>query len=218
MSAKGVFCYQLYITVFRLLSLIVLSSSFGKYILLKFNESFFGYKMPRSIPEETEGRRHLMVLRAGSKSQKTEVEETQDQKNPAGGVAGGAAGAAAAGAVTEAATGADGGAAGGVDRGAADGGAVVGADGGVVGRAGKSEEEVKVRTPRRPSSRVSHSSARRSMSMVSCSSAASRASGEAQLSATLKALRVKQMERNMERDAIEMHEEEELRRQKQELE
>ena len=65
---------------------------------------------------------------------------------------------------------------------------------------------------------MSHSSARRSMSMVSCSSAASRASGEAQLSATLKALRVKQMERNMERDTIEMHEEEELKRQEQELE
>lgn len=88
---------------------------------------------------------------------------------------------------------------------------------GAAGGVDTSAEQVDVRT--RPDSRMSHSSARRPRSEVSCSSAASRASGEAQLSATLKALRVKQLERRqeMKRQEDEMKRQEDEKRRQREL-
>ena len=125
---------------------------------------------PQQKPEEsTDGRRHQMVLRAGSgltsvtsKNQKMEAEETNPKSETQD---------------TE---------------------AQAGAVGGVQEAEETTVEKMPRQQPSRPASQVSRSSARRPMSQVSCSSVSSRASVEAQLAAKLKNLRVKQMERKME--------------------
>ena len=127
---------------------------------------------PQQKPEEsTDGRRHQMVIRAGSgltsvtsKNQKMEAEETNPKSETQD---------------TE---------------------AQAGAVGGVQEAEETTVEKTPRQQPSRPASQVSRSSARRPMSQVSCSSASSRASVEAQLTAKLKNLRVKQMERKMEID------------------
>ena len=83
------------------------------------------------------------------------------------------------------------------------------------------EEKTPGHQPPRPESRTSRGSARRAASQVSCGSAVSRVSAEAQLTARLKNLRVRQLERKLEmerQEEQERHEkEDELKRQEDEL-
>ena len=62
----------------------------------------------------------------------------------------------------------------------------------------KKNEEAPRRQSSRPASRLSHGSSRRPTSQVSCSTAVSRASVEAHLTAKMKILRVRQMEKRIE--------------------
>ena len=149
---------------------------------------------PQQKPEEsTDGRRHQMVLRAGSgltsvtsqvtsKNQKMEAEETNPKSETQD---------------TE---------------------AEAGAVGGVQEAEETTVEQMPRQQPSRPASQVSRSSARRPMSQVSCSSASSRASVEAQLTAKLKNLRVKQTKRKMEIERQEEQKKNELNEMKRQRE
>ena len=74
------------------------------------------------------------------------------------------------------------------------------------------EEKTPGHQPPRPESRVSRGSARRAASQVSCGSAVSRVSAEAQLTARLKNLRLRQLERKLDMERQEEQERHELKR------